>query len=94
LPPQRTLKRVRDLLKPGMLMQKYEEITLFLGQGHSMLYSGDVTWKVSLPGKVMQGDAESIDHALTDISRLFVKLLQENKPDTKISMDVRTKELP
>jgi hypothetical protein len=94
LPPQRTLKRVRDLLKPGMLMQKYEEITLFLGQGHSMLYSGDVTWKVSLPGKVLQGDAESIDHALTDISRLFVKLLQENTPDTKISMDVRTKELP
>jgi hypothetical protein len=94
LPPQRTLKRVRDLLKPGMLMQKYEEITLFLGQGHSMLYSGDVTWKVSLPGKELKGDAESIDHALTDISRLFVKLLQENTPDTKVSMDVIAKEYP
>ena len=93
MPPQRTLKRVRDLLKPGMLMQKYEEITLFLGQGHSMLYSGDVTWKVSLPGKIVKGDAESIDHALADISRLFVKLLQENKPDTKVSMVVTSKEL-
>lgn len=94
MPPQRTLKRVRELLKPGMLMQKYEEITLFLGQGHSMLYSGDVTWKVSLPGKELKGDAESVDHALTDISRLFVKLLQENTPDTRVSMDVIAKEYP
>jgi hypothetical protein len=93
LPPQRTLKRVRELLKPGTLIQKYEDITLFLGSGHSMLYSGDVSWKVSLPGNEVKGNAESVDHALTDISRLFVKLLQENKPDTKVRLDVRSKEV-
>lgn len=83
------MKKMRQLLGSGTLGQKYHDINLFIGQGYSMLYSGDVSWQVKLPTQTLQGDADSIDSALDHLRLLFEDILRSARPDTKVFLALK-----
>lgn len=87
-------KKVAEILRPGSLQEKHAEIALFLRSGASLLYSGNVTWKVSLPGADRNGEAESIDHALAHIRALLEEALRDTSPAAKVSLAIRETEKP
>lgn len=82
-------KKIKAILGSGTLGQKHSDITLFLGAGYSMLYSGDVSWQVKLPKQTLQGQAESIDAALGQLRTLFEDMLRGASPDTKVFLALK-----
>ena len=73
-------KKIKEILGSGTLGQKYHDINLFIGAGHSLLYSGDVNWQVRLPKQTLQGTAESIDAALNHLRLLLEDALRSATP--------------
>ena len=89
---KQTLKRVGEIFSAGTMEQKYQQISMFIEDGHSMLYSGVVSWKLAIPSADMihKGSAESMDHALSEIKRLLEQAMQTVQPSAKISLAVET----
>ena len=89
-----TMKKVAEILRPGTLRQKQEQIDHFLTSGLSMLYSGDVAWKMVLKDedKTVKGDASSIDEAFGQIRGVMEEILKHTSPDSAISLAVKEKE--
>ena len=89
---KQALKRVAEIFTSGTMQQKHEQISLFIASGYSLLYSGDVVWKLSIPAadKIHKGSAESMDHALAEIKNLLEQVMQTIHPTTKISLVVET----
>jgi len=83
------LKRIKAILGNGTLGQKYHDINLMLGDGFSMLYSGDVKWELKLPKQTLKGDAESVDSALDQLRLLFEDILRDARPDTKVFLALK-----
>jgi hypothetical protein len=88
------LKQVEQILTPGTLEQKLEQISLFLAGGNSTQFTGDVNWKVTLPDddRAMKGDAESIDEAMTMIKGVIEELIERTGPAAKVAVSVKEKE--
>jgi hypothetical protein len=88
------LKQVEQILTPGTLEQKREQISLFLANGNSTQFAGDVFWKVTMPDddRVMKGDAESIDEAMSIIKGVIEELIQKTGPAAKVAVSVKGKE--
>ncbi len=87
-------KKIKEILGSGTLGQKYHDIELFLGAGHSLLYSGDVSWQVKLPKQTLQGTAESIDAALGHLRQLLADTLREAAPGTKVVLAMKEMHQP
>ena len=89
---KQALKRIAEIFSSGTMQQKHEQISLFISSGYSMLYSGDVAWKLTIPAadKIHKGTAESMDHALSEIKNLLEQVMQSIHPTTKISLVVET----
>ena len=89
---KQALKRVEEIFTTGTVEQKHGQITRFISEGLSLLYSGDIAWKLTIPSldQVHKGSAESMDHALTEIKRLLESVMQTVNPATKISLAVIT----
>jgi hypothetical protein len=85
-------QKFAGILRPGGLQQKYEEIAGFLSSGSSLLYSGSVAWKITLPDAVRDGEAESVDHALAHIRALLEEALRDTPPAAKIAVAIRETE--
>lgn len=86
-------KKIAQIFTSGTLQQKHQQISLFMEDGHSLLYSGDVSWEVTFPSanKIMAGDAESIDHALFQIMDLLEDAMKTHNPLTEILLDMQEK---
>ena len=86
-------KKIGQIFTSGTLQQKHQQISLFMEDGHSLLYSGDVSWEVTFPtaNKIMTGDAESIDHALFQIMDLLEDAMKTLNPLTEILLDMQEK---
>jgi hypothetical protein len=85
-----TQKLVTQIFTSGTLGQKHEQITLFMTGGHSMLYSGDVAWKMTIPSadQTHKGSADSMDSALVQIKNLLEQQLKTANPATKVSLAI------
>jgi hypothetical protein len=83
------IKKLRQLTGAGTLGQKYQDINMYVGAGHSMLYSGDVSWQLKMPTQTLHGDAESIDSALEQLKLLFEDFLRSLRPDTKVALTLK-----
>lgn len=88
------LKQVEQILTPGTLEQKHEQISLFLTSGNSVQFTGDLFWKVTLPDddRAMKGDAESLDEAMTMIKGVIEELIERTGPAAKVAVSVKEKE--
>ena len=89
---KQAVKRIAEIFSTGTVQEKHQQIALFFADGHSLLYSGDVRWKLTIPAvdQVHRGMAESIDHALPQIQTLLEGVMQTLHPATKISLAVET----
>jgi hypothetical protein len=89
---KQALKRITEIFSSGTVQQKRAQIDAFFAEGHSLLYSGDIRWKLTIPSadQVHRGMAESFDHALPQIRQLLELALQTLHPTTKISLVVET----
>jgi hypothetical protein len=89
---KQALKRVAEIFSNGTVQEKHQQISLFIADGHSLLYSGDVRWKLTIPSldQVHRGMAESFDHALPEIKSLLEGVMQTLHPATKVSLVVET----
>ena len=89
-----TMKKVAEILRPGTLRQKQEQIDHFLTSGLSMLYSGDVAWKMVLKDedKTLKGDAESLDAAFAQIRNVMDEILKHTSPASTVALAVKEKE--
>ncbi|MDE1151845.1 MAG: hypothetical protein PW788_04835 [Micavibrio sp.] len=88
-----TMKKVEEILRPGTLAEKQEQIDLFISGGHSMLYSGDVAWKMTLKkeDKVVKGDAPSLDEAFSQMRSVMAEILKHTSPDSPVALAVKEK---
>ncbi len=88
-----TMKKVAEILRPGTLRQKQEQIDHFLTSGLSLLYSGDVAWKMVLKDedKTLKGDAASIDEAFSQIRSVMEEILKHTSPDSAVRLAVKEK---
>ncbi len=84
-----SLKRMKAILGNGTLGQKYADLNMLLGDGFSMLYSGDVKWELKLPKQTLKGDADSVDSALDQLRLLFEDILRDARPDTKVFLALK-----
>ena len=86
------MKRVSEIFSTGTVQEKHQQISLFFADGHSLLYSGDIRWKLTIPAldQVHRGVAESIDHALPEIQSLLEGAMQSLNPTTKVHLVVET----
>jgi hypothetical protein len=89
-----TQKKIEQILTPGSLRAKHEQISLFMAGGYSMLYSGDVDWKLSLPeeDKILKGNAESLDEAFSQIKGIIEEILKNTNPATKVALVIKEKQ--
>ncbi len=85
-----TQKIVDQIFTTGTMQQKHEQIMLFMNDGHSMLYSGDVAWKMTVPSvkEIHKGSADSMDAALTQIKNLLEQSLKTANPETKVQLAI------
>jgi hypothetical protein len=88
-----SLKKMAQILAPGTLRQKHEQISLFTGGGHSALFDGDVSWKLSMTAsdQVLRGDAESMDDALLHIKGVLEQIMKNQGPAAKVALSIEEK---
>jgi hypothetical protein len=82
-----------QILAPGTLQQKHEQISLFAAGGHGALFDGDVSWKLSLPAsdQVLKGDAESMDDALQQIKNVIAQMMKNQGPAAPVALSLQEK---
>jgi predicted nuclease of restriction endonuclease-like RecB superfamily len=87
-------KKIAQIFIPGPLQQKHDEISLFLAGGYSMLYRGDVAWKLSIPeaDQLLKGDAENMDEAFSQIKGVMEEIMKKMNPATKVAVSVKEKD--
>lgn len=86
------MHEVEGILSAGTLRQKHREIGLFLESGNSMLFDGEIDWRLFIPQeeKILSGSAESIDHAFGQVHVLLEGMMEDMDPQTPVSLSVKT----
>lgn len=79
-----TLERVEAFFLPGRLGDKQQEISLLRKNGDTMLFDGEVSWSIYLPGeyKRLCGSSESLDDAFADMRACLSFLGEDYDPET------------
>lgn len=81
-------KIVDQIFSSGTAQEKHAQIMSFLSAGHSLLYSGDVIWRLMVPSedKTHKGAADCMDTALYQIKLLLEDMMQNFSPATRVAL--------
>lgn len=87
------LERMTEVFTPGTLQQKHAQLSLVLASGDSMLFDGDVAWKVVIPAsdQILKGNAESLDEACAMMKATLAEIMKTLNPATKVTLAVTEK---
>ena len=81
-------KIIDQIFSAGTLQEKHTLIMTFLSAGHSLLYSGDVAWRLVIPAenKTHRGAADCMDTALYQIRLVIEDIIGTVGPAAKVAL--------
>ncbi len=85
-----SLTGVQAVFEPGLLRAKCDEMARLQAAGATRLCEGGVHWSVMLTDydKLLQGDAQSLDDAFSDMARCLDLLADDHGEDTPVTCAV------
>ncbi len=89
-----SVEKIRGFFKPGPLAEKCDEIHQLRAAGDTLFFDGEVDWQVALPDdyKVMEGRAESMDAAFSDMLACLLHLSAQHDEKTIVTCSIRLAE--